>query len=524
MHTIWGCEDEEGWWDGAGMTRRVHRTDDPEEMGYMRGTWRSVGAVRAHPAMEGGGMRAVKWYGNMEALRQDKEVYKAVRAAIGAAHVGDGMTVWDIIKETEEQKRRGRIGYMVVAERKEQQGDGQGQTEGMRRGRDLEGRRTRRAENMGTGLVMGERGEEVRGGVRVEGNVPEGGRPAAEVVVAPAVNRGSLCEMAGVRMNRVRAAATELGLQLRDNLMRATREDLCRRERWGREPIEGGGWLVLFAHGQLGEGTDMWNGCEIEVRLAILQAQWGWGAFAVSKCTGGMNMGWYEGELLAGGAKEWDKLGRREGREHTLLAGYTDNAPYVNGIDGVAGMQYLNSAYGRRERERETGQPEPVEKIKMRPWGGKLTFAVKDKCSIKAGEEMRVAYGWTKAAWAKVKGGAEGTEEEGVVRGWMEGDRRGPMHQGWEMEGVGGTDGADVVYSHTALAEESGLAHERGEGVVIGPGGLKYYYRDWMDPDWEMPDTVEEVNRLWEEHRMVGRWRVGSVRGHGQLIGRRRMG
>ena len=27
-----------------------------------------------------------------------------MRAAIGAAHVGDGMTVWDIIKETEEQR------------------------------------------------------------------------------------------------------------------------------------------------------------------------------------------------------------------------------------------------------------------------------------------------------------------------------------------------------------------------------------------------------------------------------------
>ena len=51
MHTIWGCEDDEGWWDGAGVTRRVHRTNDPEEMGYMRGTWRNVGAVMAHPAM-----------------------------------------------------------------------------------------------------------------------------------------------------------------------------------------------------------------------------------------------------------------------------------------------------------------------------------------------------------------------------------------------------------------------------------------------------------------------------------------
>ena len=43
---------------------------------------------------------------------QFKEVYKAVRATIGAAHVEDGITIWDIMRETEEQKRRGRIGYM----------------------------------------------------------------------------------------------------------------------------------------------------------------------------------------------------------------------------------------------------------------------------------------------------------------------------------------------------------------------------------------------------------------------------
>ena len=92
------------------------------------------------------------------------------------------------------------------------------------------------------------------------------------------LSRDSLREQAQVRMLRVREAAARLGLQIKDDLMNATREDICTRERWGREPIDGGGWLVLFAHGPLGVGEGLWRRCVIEVRLAVLQAQWGWGA------------------------------------------------------------------------------------------------------------------------------------------------------------------------------------------------------------------------------------------------------
>ena len=95
-----------------GLSPSSNIGDDPEEVGYMRGEWRRIGAVMNSPAMRAGGERAAKWYENIEALRKDKEVYKAVRATIGAAHVEDGITIWDIMRETEEQKRRGRIGYM----------------------------------------------------------------------------------------------------------------------------------------------------------------------------------------------------------------------------------------------------------------------------------------------------------------------------------------------------------------------------------------------------------------------------
>ena len=52
----------------------------------------------------------------IEAMKEDKAVYRAVRAAIMAAHQEDGVTVADIVRETEEQKQAGRIKYLVAAE------------------------------------------------------------------------------------------------------------------------------------------------------------------------------------------------------------------------------------------------------------------------------------------------------------------------------------------------------------------------------------------------------------------------
>ena len=178
MHTVWGCEDPEGWWDGAGMTRRVHRTDEPEVMGYMRSTWGRISTVMDSPALVEGGMRAVKWYENIEALRGDKEVYKAVRATISAAYTEDGMTVWDIMRETEAQKRQGRIGYIVVAEQKGQ-GEKGGPMEGHRSTRGEEGRRMQRGAGTCAGLTGGAReGEIERGAI----GHPNGLRPGQAII------------------------------------------------------------------------------------------------------------------------------------------------------------------------------------------------------------------------------------------------------------------------------------------------------------------------------------------------------
>ena len=271
MYTVWGCEDPEGWWDGTGMTRRVYRTDEPDDTGYMRSTWKRVNTVMDSPALTEKGERAVKWYDTIEALRADKEIYKAVRAVIRATHVKDGMTVWDIMKETEEQKRQGRIGYMVVAERAE--GNGKEEAAERRSRGGEEGRHRRQAVDACIRVMGGASSEEVRGEEGEDRGAPASQQPREGKARTIALSRAGLSVQAEIRMSRVREAAAKLGLQLRDNLMGATREEICTRERWGREPIEGGGWLVLFAHGQLGEGKDTWSGCVMEIRLAVLQAQ-----------------------------------------------------------------------------------------------------------------------------------------------------------------------------------------------------------------------------------------------------------
>ena len=94
----------------------------------------------------------------------------------------------------------------------------------------------------------------------------------------------------------------------------------------------------------------------------------------------------------------------------------------------------------------------------------------------------------------------------------MEGDRFGPTHGAGAAAAAYRDDDADVLRDAASLEDETGQGSEGQEGTVLGLGGVDYEYKDWMDPDWQVPDTVEEVNRLWEEHRMVGWWREGSTR------------
>ena len=77
----------------------------------------------------------------------------------------------------------------------------------------------------------------------------------------------------------------EIGMRLR----RVEGDKIFDRWRWGRVPMEGGGWLVTYQHDPSDEENLR------EVRLAIMQSQSEWGAYAVCECRSGERVAWYDG-------------------------------------------------------------------------------------------------------------------------------------------------------------------------------------------------------------------------------------
>ena len=68
----------------------------------------------------------------------------------------------------------------------------------------------------------------------------------------------------------------------------------------------------------------------------------------------------------------------------------------------MTGAQYLNTAYGRGGREQSTGRPEQEEKIVFKINKRKVIVAVNNKQKLGTGEEIRVAYSWTKKTWTGI--------------------------------------------------------------------------------------------------------------------------
>ena len=99
-------------------------------------------------------------------MKKYKVVYKAVRKVILTAHMEDGASMADIVKETDEQKKEGRIRYLVVAEEKRV---GQSEQEeqnnvGTRGSRDAGGERSQRVKRgKGEPSTEGQKGEGHRG-------------------------------------------------------------------------------------------------------------------------------------------------------------------------------------------------------------------------------------------------------------------------------------------------------------------------------------------------------------------------
>ena len=85
---MWVSREADGWGDGKGVTRRAYKAENENEYGYMRGEWVDV-CGKEDPALDEEGKRIrriCKMYDTIEAMKEDKAVYRAVRAAIMAAH------------------------------------------------------------------------------------------------------------------------------------------------------------------------------------------------------------------------------------------------------------------------------------------------------------------------------------------------------------------------------------------------------------------------------------------------------
>ena len=219
-------------------------------------------------------------------------------------HAEDGVTVEDVMGETEADRQRvGAIKYLITMEEP---------VEG--RGRAAEG-------SEGSGAGVGGRGGAVAVG---GGGVVGGGRPAA------------LTARWAEAMAVISEEAAEWRLAVGGRLRDIVGGGMYERWRWGRVPMQGGrGWLVTYHHGGRGESGAR---ADVEARVAVMRGQWGWAVYTVQECRAGQRLGWYDGDVV--GVEEWGALGHGEGKDHTIQVGHTGEADWINGVDGVAGMQY----------------------------------------------------------------------------------------------------------------------------------------------------------------------------------------
>ena len=106
---------------GAEEGRAYEVGGEDGEWGYARGQWGEICermAARLGSSAEGPEMVSYT-YANLEDMKSDGTVYRAVAKAIRAEHGragGDGATLAEITRETVAQRRAGRIRYVVVVE------------------------------------------------------------------------------------------------------------------------------------------------------------------------------------------------------------------------------------------------------------------------------------------------------------------------------------------------------------------------------------------------------------------------
>ena len=110
-------------WDAADAEARVYEVEEGGDWEYMRGDWgvmcgRVAERLEQHDEEEPTTSMAV--FNTLEDLRGEIAVHAAVVAAVRRVHDvgagGDGASVQAVMGETAEQRRDGRIRYVVVAE------------------------------------------------------------------------------------------------------------------------------------------------------------------------------------------------------------------------------------------------------------------------------------------------------------------------------------------------------------------------------------------------------------------------
>ena len=89
---------------------------------------------------------------------------------------------------------------------------------------------------------------------------------------------------------------------------------------------------MLFEHGA-GTGDDT------EVRAAVLESECGKGLYYASAAVKGRPIAFYDGVVVS--EEEYHRLNEETGLSHTLQ---TKTGRWVNGLNGVTGMQFANTA------------------------------------------------------------------------------------------------------------------------------------------------------------------------------------
>ena len=145
--------------------------------------------------------------------------------------------------------------------------------------------------------------------------------------------------------------------------------------------------LVLFNTGiNIKPEEEVW-----EIRAAIFPTEFGKGLHYAGNCKTNQTLGNYSGLQIT--LEEYNNLDDNTGLRHTFKgpakAGY-----YINGINGIQGMQFANTDRKSRERNNLSYSQEKA--------------TIKTTKETKAGEPCLLYYNWSRTTWNEIDSGVIG--------------------------------------------------------------------------------------------------------------------